>query len=740
MLRRLSRKLIIYIFQALLIGVPLFLSIIFAVALYTLYGKLVESTQIIVESGKKEIVREEIEFRKDLFTRILLSVYSELWSQFPEYEKTLLEKNMYTAKKFLERGGNTGELLHRRLMYGSGIVYYVDLNSGRIYHPHYIKRILKVEDVRDDSGEMFILKGVERAKGEGRTFIEYRLKGREKLAYFEYFPEKNIVLITSGSKEELKRNYKFVVKNVMLNIIKAISQITPLILEDSENRVVLSTFSYGNENLPSFELNFPEINWKLKVFVNVPQLENMAFSIVKGSQEIMKDTTIKLFGVTSGILILVVILAVLLGFWLVKEFDTLSFTVVKLATEDSVTGGYNQYGLKTRFDRLNELGFKRAVIALLDVENFKMFNVERRKGDRLLRKIYEYLKGTLTGKFPGTLVGRQGGDRFIVVVPVEDRREEKSAVQMLQALRLPENLWNAEVNLYIVVDVVDTENVDFDRMVNVLFEALKKVKEEKRYFSLLDDKLRKSLEIEEKRYSEFLEAIKEDRITFAIQPIVDADSLTTVGYEVLGRIINNGSAVSIYSYINSPSIRNSALQIEAVKRIVEKALTYKVTNAEKFRGKYFSINISRAFMLFGFYDFITELIEKLNYPVEELVIEVLERDSYSREMADILNRIRKAGIKVAIDDFGVEKANVMNLLKLPADIVKFDGEFLRLAMQDAKARELVRGINRTILNIGNKTVMEMVEDEEMLKLSRELGFSFVQGYAVGRPVVPEKNY
>ena len=176
------------------------------------------------------------------------------------------------------------------------------------------------------------------------------------------------------------------------------------------------------------------------------------------------------------------------------------------------------------------------------------------------------------------------------------------------------------------------------------------------------------------------------------------------------------------------------------KKIIEKALTYKVRNREEFHGRYFSINVSKAFILSGFYEFIMSLIEKLHYPAEELVVEVLERDSYSKETIDVLNRIKEKGIKIAIDDFGVERANVMNLLQLPVDIVKFEGELLRAALFDEKARKLLKGLNETILSIGNKTIVEMVEDEEMLELYRELGFSFVQGYAVGKPEVPERNY
>ena len=462
--------------------------------------------------------------------------------------------------------------------------------------------------------------------------------------------------------------------------------------------------------------------------------------ITSKNEEIMRNTAFSLFRTNFIIFLIVALLAIFLGIWLIREIDSLSLRIIRMSMEHAITGGYTRYGVKIRFERLPELGFKKAVVAFLDIENFKMFNKDRKKGDEILRKVYNFLKENLTEKFLGVIIGRQEADRFIVVIPVEDSEDELEVIQFLQSFLVSGKHQGEKINFYTALDIIDLANADFDKAVNILYETVKGMKREKRYFLVLDGNLRRKLESDKKLYLEFSNAMKEDRITFAIQPIVDVDSLSPVGYEVLGRIIINGKAATIYPYITCPAIKDSILQIEMTKRVIEKALTYKVENSKEFQGKYFSINVSRAFILSGFYNFITDLIERLQYPAEELVVEVLERDSYSKETIDVLNRIKEKGIKIAIDDFGVERANVMNLLQLPVDIVKFEGELLKAALFDEKARRLLKGLNETILSIGNKTIVEMVEDEEMLELSRELGFSFVQGYAVGKPEVPERNY
>ena len=197
------KKLPVYLLQGLLIGTPVILSIIFAFSIYILHNKLLTSTENLIETGRKEIVQKEIEFRENLFRKIFLSVYLELWKNFPEYEKTLLGKNIHSAKEFLKRK-SVEELIRYRVMYGSGIVYYVDLKTGKVYHPHHAKQLVDVGAVKDDRGKAFLLEGVERARQEGNAFVEYRIQGKNKLAYFEYLPNREIVLITYGSGEELK--------------------------------------------------------------------------------------------------------------------------------------------------------------------------------------------------------------------------------------------------------------------------------------------------------------------------------------------------------------------------------------------------------------------------------------------------------------------------------------------------------------------------------------------------------
>ena len=143
---------------------------------------------------------------------------------------------------------------------------------------------------------------------------------------------------------------------------------------------------------------------------------------------------------------------------------------------------------------------------------------------------------------------------------------ELEIIQFLQNLLTFENSQIEKINFFTVVDIVNLKDTDFSSVVNVLYEALKRMKKEKRYFLVLDNDLRMKMESDNKLYLELLNALEEDRITFAIQPIVKLDSLSPVGYEVLGRIITGEKVISIYPYITCPTVRDSIHQIELEKK------------------------------------------------------------------------------------------------------------------------------------------------------------------------------
>jgi diguanylate cyclase (GGDEF)-like protein/PAS domain S-box-containing protein len=118
-----------------------------------------------------------------------------------------------------------------------------------------------------------------------------------------------------------------------------------------------------------------------------------------------------------------------------------------------------------------------------------------------------------------------------------------------------------------------------------------------------------------------------------------------------------------------------------------------------------------------------------------LTIEVTETAAIAHieGALDLARQLRSVGCKLALDDFGAGFASFYYLKRLPFDVLKIDGEFVRDAVDDATSRAIISSVVQTAATINSATVAECVESDATFRLARELGVGAAQGYFIGRP-------
>lgn len=114
------------------------------------------------------------------------------------------------------------------------------------------------------------------------------------------------------------------------------------------------------------------------------------------------------------------------------------------------------------------------------------------------------------------------------------------------------------------------------------------------------------------------------------------------------------------------------------------------------------------------------------------VTEDLALDEVSRVTA-VLHRLRRHGIRVAIDDFGSGYSALSYLRDLPIDEVKLDRHFIKSVTRDARAAAVVRAVIDLARDLDISVVAEGVEGAETAVWLREHGCDIGQGYYFGRP-------
>ena len=99
----------------------------------------------------------------------------------------------------------------------------------------------------------------------------------------------------------------------------------------------------------------------------------------------------------------------------------------------------------------------------------------------------------------------------------------------------------------------------------------------------------------------------------------------------------------------------------------------------------------------------------------------------------LIDELSKLGCRFALDDFGSGYCSFSHLKRLPVDYIKIDGLFVQDMLHDPMDAAIIRSITNIAHTLGKETIAEFVESPEVLRLLKECGVDYVQGYYVAKP-------
>ena len=119
-----------------------------------------------------------------------------------------------------------------------------------------------------------------------------------------------------------------------------------------------------------------------------------------------------------------------------------------------------------------------------------------------------------------------------------------------------------------------------------------------------------------------------------------------------------------------------------------------------------------------------------------LIFEVVETEDCPDLglLRGVIDRYRREGMRVALDDLGAGHSSLLYLEALRPDIVKLDKALLIGMTQDDPRAELVSALIRYAHQLGVRVVAEGLETAAELDAAISLGADLGQGYGLGRPV------
>jgi EAL domain-containing protein (putative c-di-GMP-specific phosphodiesterase class I) len=235
------------------------------------------------------------------------------------------------------------------------------------------------------------------------------------------------------------------------------------------------------------------------------------------------------------------------------------------------------------------------------------------------------------------------------------------------------------------------------------------------------------------RVRNFRKMVKEDRLTFIYQPIVNLRTGSVLKYEAFARIIHNGGFFVPSQII--PFATDVGVIGEFDLAALRKALKYMKDAQDVSPLAHVSVNVSGTSLGNpGFYHALVKILEQNKGLLARLVVEVTDaaRIYNLDEARRLLTRIRRLGCRLSLDDFGSGGSAFDIMRALPVDYVKIDANYVRDA-RDKRGRSVLRALASLCNDMGITPIGECVEDKEMLDIIRDVGIDYAQGHLLAVP-------
>ncbi len=430
----------------------------------------------------------------------------------------------------------------------------------------------------------------------------------------------------------------------------------------------------------------------------------------------------------------------------VTETHQLAEQLAYQAQYDLLTDTYNRNQFEIELAKaLKEVASHTRTHAMLylDVDQLKVLNdtAGHEAGDAAIQFCASMLQEVLPSK---AILARMGGDEFAILVKdCAEVNVKRVAESILMALAQQPFIWD-EIKLNLTCSIgirLIDHSVSSPQMVHAQADtACHAAKEEgrNRYnIYCQDDQLLRRREMEMSCVNLVHRALAEDCVELFAQQILSLDEgASGMHFEVLVRIRDS------YGEYLSPGLFMPASERYSIahlldKRVIHQTLTWLESNPNALeRLGCCAINISGQSMgNQGFVSYLLEALSHTSVPCEKICLEITETAAMSNmnQAIELFSQLKQLGCVIALDDFGSGLSSFGYLKKLPVDIVKIDGLFVRDMANNGMDYLMVKSINDLAQKMGKRTVAEFVENNQIIDLLVELGVDYAQGYVIGKP-------
>lgn len=413
---------------------------------------------------------------------------------------------------------------------------------------------------------------------------------------------------------------------------------------------------------------------------------------------------------------------------------------VKIIEKDSLTGLLNKEAFFLKVSKeLKENVTQEFDIVIIDIEKFKLVNENYgvEEGDRLIRHMAEVLYKV--AQKIGGFCAHASADLFYIFTPrTDDYLNTIIGFVDEDVTKYPLNM---RLNVKYGIYQIENRETALLNMCDRARMAVNKVKGDyDKKYGYYDESFHEGMLEQQSIIDDMEKALENEEFMVYLQPQVELKDETIRGAEALVRWQHpTRGMLSPADFL--PLFEDNGFVTHMDMFVWEK--TCQMIRGWKDKGCRIvpvSVNISRKdFYKLDLAEHMKNLVMKYKLNPFDLHLEVTE-SAYTENPEQIihtLNKLRKMGFLIEMDDFGSGYSSLNMIYELPINVLKLDMKFMQANNQDLeKIMKFVIGLAKS-LNL--RTTAEGVETKEQVELLKRMGCDYVQGYFCSRPI-PEDDF
>ena len=417
--------------------------------------------------------------------------------------------------------------------------------------------------------------------------------------------------------------------------------------------------------------------------------------------------------------------------------------ITHLAKFDELTGLANRTQFRERINAMLATVHERQnplTIHLIDLDRFKAINdtLGHPIGDKLLKEVANRLSAVIK---PGDMITRFGGDEFVVLQTVTERRQDAEwlAKRLARTLKEPFEIdgHRIDIGASIGIAMAPIDGVNADELLKKADMALYATKNggggSHRFFAADMEAAvqeRRALELD------LRDALALDQFTLNFQPLVDLRTGRVTTCEALLRWTHptRGEVPpAVFIPVAEETGQIIAIGDWALHRACTEAASWP-------HGVKVAVNLSPVqFRDRGLALQVVTALAKSGLPPQRLELEVTERlllEDNDGTLAT-MQQLNNLGVGLSLDDFGTGYSSLNYLRKFPFHKIKIDQSFICDLGDERGAKAIIGAVASLGAGLDKIVVAEGIETEAQMKLVASQGCQEGQGYLFGRPMAGE---